>query len=79
MFDIVRSDPATRELIRIMNDGACDYNSAICEAEMEGETKGRMEEKREAALSMLSDGMSITSVSKYTGLSSSEVQALKSH
>jgi predicted transposase/invertase (TIGR01784 family) len=60
-------------------DGLHDYNSDINSAERRGITKGRTEEKREAALSMLSDGMPIASVSKYTGLSSSEVQSLKPH
>jgi predicted transposase/invertase (TIGR01784 family) len=81
MFDIVTSDPRMRELIRIREDGLHDYNSDINSAERRGEAKGRMEgrmeEKREAALSMLRDGMSVASVSKYTGLSSSEVQSLK--
>ncbi|MDR0968316.1 MAG: Rpn family recombination-promoting nuclease/putative transposase [Holosporaceae bacterium] len=39
--------------------------------------KGRMEEKREAALSMLTDGMSSSSISKYTGLSEKEINSLK--
>jgi predicted transposase/invertase (TIGR01784 family) len=71
MFDMVQSDPKTQEFLRIQRKNERDYNSAIYNA--------KMEEKRESALSMLADGMSAASVSKYTGLPVNEVQSLRSH
>jgi predicted transposase/invertase (TIGR01784 family) len=77
----VSHDPKTRQAyndyIKWQNDQINARSHAFNKGKREGEAKGRMEEKREAALSMLRDGMSVASVSKYTGLSSSEVQSLK--
>jgi predicted transposase/invertase (TIGR01784 family) len=73
MFDIVRSDPTTQELMRIMNDGECDYNSAICEAE----TKGRMEEKREMVQNLLRNKVDINAIASSSGLSVSEIEKLR--
>jgi predicted transposase/invertase (TIGR01784 family) len=42
-----------------------------------GEVKGRTEEKKETALKMLSDGMSIENVCKYTGLSAQQIEQIK--
>jgi predicted transposase YdaD len=49
------------------------------EGRIEGMAKGMAKGKKQAALSMLQDGMSISTISKYTGLSISEIQLLKSH
>jgi predicted transposase/invertase (TIGR01784 family) len=49
------------------------------EGRVEGKAEGRIEEKKQTAQSMLQDGMSISTISKYTGLSISEIQLLKSH
>jgi predicted transposase/invertase (TIGR01784 family) len=43
-----------------------------------GEERGRTEKARETALSMLSDGMSIETISKYTGLSLEDVENISS-
>ncbi|GHT92749.1 transposase [Alphaproteobacteria bacterium] len=73
MFDIVSSDPATQELIRIRNDGEHEYNSAIGEAERKGEARGRMEMAR----NLLQAGVSAEIVASSSGLSTSEIQSLK--
>ncbi|GHT90938.1 transposase [Alphaproteobacteria bacterium] len=84
MFDIVSSDPATQELIRIRNDGEHDYNSAMWEAEMKGEargeargkTEGRLEGIKEAAKKMLLAGIDSSIITSSLGLSTSEIQSL---
>ncbi|MDR1236416.1 MAG: Rpn family recombination-promoting nuclease/putative transposase [Holosporaceae bacterium] len=76
MFDIVTSDPQMRELIRMREDGLHDYNSDINSAKREGIEQGITRGKQETAISMLKDGMSVSSISKYTGLSSKEIEAL---
>jgi predicted transposase/invertase (TIGR01784 family) len=48
-------------------------------SEIRGMEKGRVEEKKETALSMLADGLQTSVISKYTGLSISEIESLKSH
>ncbi|GHU11269.1 hypothetical protein FACS189449_02390 [Alphaproteobacteria bacterium] len=84
MFDIVSSDPATQELLRIRNDGELDYNSAMWEAERKGEERGeargknegRMEGKLEMARSLLQAGISAEVVASSSGLSTSEIHSL---
>ncbi|GHT90644.1 hypothetical protein FACS1894122_01450 [Alphaproteobacteria bacterium] len=75
MFDIVSSDPATKELLRIRNDGEFDYNSDMWEAKMEG----KMEGKREAAKNFLSAGVDESIIASSLGLSPSEIQSLRPH
>jgi predicted transposase/invertase (TIGR01784 family) len=77
MFDIVTADPATQELLRIRNDGEHEYASAMWEAETKGMEKGEKKGRIETASSMLADGVSVDFVSKYTGLSSSELESLR--
>jgi predicted transposase/invertase (TIGR01784 family) len=87
MFDYVTSDPQTRELIRIREAGLRDYNSDINSAERrgkeegrnEGRNEGRSEGMREAAVRMFSKGIDINDISEVTGLSASEIEALKQH
>ncbi|GHT92553.1 hypothetical protein FACS1894122_06540 [Alphaproteobacteria bacterium] len=60
------------------NEGiAIGEERGLTKGMMEGRKEGRMEGKRETALTMLSDDMSIASISKYTGLSLSEIESLK--
>jgi predicted transposase/invertase (TIGR01784 family) len=47
------------------------------EGKAEGIAEGEARGKRETALSMLADGMSVATVSKYTGLSAKELERLK--
>jgi predicted transposase/invertase (TIGR01784 family) len=75
MFDVITSDKKTQELLRMKEKGERDFNSAIKNSKLQG----RIEEKKQTAQSMLQDGMSISTISKYTGLSISEIQLLKSH
>jgi predicted transposase/invertase (TIGR01784 family) len=50
-----------------------EVNTRISDAKAEGELK----KAREAALSMLSDGLSVGTINKYTGLSTEEINTLK--
>jgi predicted transposase/invertase (TIGR01784 family) len=70
MFGIVKSDPATQELMRIRNDGECEYNSAIDEAKMEG----RVEGQREMVRSLLRNKVDINVIASSSGLSVSEIE-----
>ncbi|GHT90935.1 hypothetical protein FACS1894122_02400 [Alphaproteobacteria bacterium] len=80
MFDIVSSAPTTQELIRIRNDGEHDYNSAMWEAEMKGEAKGKTESRlegiKEAAKKMLLAGIDSSIITSSLGFSTSEIQLL---
>jgi predicted transposase/invertase (TIGR01784 family) len=82
MFDVITSDKKTQELLRMREKGERDFNSAMKSSKLEGRAegivKGRVKEKKETALSMLADGLSVSTISKYTGLSTSEIQSLKS-
>ncbi|GHU16054.1 hypothetical protein FACS189472_00260 [Alphaproteobacteria bacterium] len=84
MFDIVSSDPDAQELMRIRNDGEIEYNSAMWEARMEGEARGKIEgeargierDMKEAAKKMLLAGIDSNIVASSLGLSISEIQSL---
>jgi predicted transposase/invertase (TIGR01784 family) len=77
MFDVITSDKQTQELLRMREKGERDFNSAMKSSEIRGIVKGRAERIEKTALSMLADGMSVSNISKYTGLSISEIQSLK--
>ena len=47
-------------------------------AEKKGKKEGREEGRREVAQAMLDNGLDVAAVSKYTGLSSEQVEALRS-
>jgi predicted transposase/invertase (TIGR01784 family) len=49
----------------------------VVKGRKEGKKEGRKEEKIETALSMLADDVPISTISKYTGLSTTEIKALK--
>jgi predicted transposase/invertase (TIGR01784 family) len=80
MFDIVSSDPATQELLRMREKGERDFNSALKSAakhgRAEGKEEGRMEEKKEMARNALQMGIPINQVSMLTGLSDEELRSL---
>jgi predicted transposase YdaD len=44
-----------------------------------GEERGELKKAKETALSMLVDGLPVETISKYTGLSVHEVEALEKH
>jgi predicted transposase/invertase (TIGR01784 family) len=77
IFEKAKSDPEAQELIRIREKATRDYVSDIATAKDEGEALGLERGKRETALSMLSDGMPIETVSKYTGLSVEAIHDLQ--
>jgi predicted transposase/invertase (TIGR01784 family) len=91
MFDVITADEETQELLRMREKGERDFNSAMKNSRIEGRkegiergiVKGRAEgiEKgiKKTALSMLADGMPISTISKYTGLSTAEIKSLKSY
>ncbi|MDR0581154.1 MAG: Rpn family recombination-promoting nuclease/putative transposase [Holosporaceae bacterium] len=53
-----------------------EINMLIADAKTQGKTIGKKEGKRESALSMLADGLPAVVISKYTGLSESEILEL---
>jgi predicted transposase/invertase (TIGR01784 family) len=55
------------------------YNKGRNEGRNEGRSEGRSEGMREAAVRMFSKGIDINDISEVTGLSSSEIEALKPH
>ena len=56
---------------------ARDTLNQIRGAFMDGEQKGRAEEKKEIAQKMLREGMGVSMVVSFTGLSESEIESLK--
>jgi predicted transposase/invertase (TIGR01784 family) len=77
MFDVITSDEQTQEFLRMREKGKRDFNSAMKSSEIRGMEKGIEKEKKETALLMLADGMSVSTISKYTGLSNSEIKSFK--
>jgi hypothetical protein len=75
MFDVVTSDPETRELIRMREGGLHDYVSGINSARREGE----MRKAREAAINLISAGVAPNVVASSLGLSLEELNSLKHH
>jgi predicted transposase/invertase (TIGR01784 family) len=73
------SDKKTQELLRIKEKGERNFNSAMKNSRLQGMAKGIAKGKKQTALSMLQDGMFVSTISKYTDLSISEIQFLKSH
>ena len=73
-------DPELIRRYRMIEDGKHDVATKISVAEKRGERRGeqrgRYEEKRENARRMRVDGMDISLISKYTGLTASEINAL---
>jgi predicted transposase/invertase (TIGR01784 family) len=63
----------------------CQINTLITDAKTQGKAIGKTEGiaigkkegKRESALLMLTDGLPVTTISRYTGLSESEILELK--
>jgi predicted transposase/invertase (TIGR01784 family) len=84
MFDIVTSDPETRELIRIREAGIHDYNSDINSAERRGEKRGiakgreegELKGKKEMVLGLLKVGVSADIIAQTSGLSIEEIKSL---
>jgi predicted transposase/invertase (TIGR01784 family) len=62
-----------RYLYELREKGRHDYNNAMSTAEKRGEAKGKLE----IARSMLADAMSADLISKFTGLTVEEIEALR--
>jgi predicted transposase/invertase (TIGR01784 family) len=77
IFEKAKSDPKARELIDAREKAIHDYSNDISCAKEEGKAEGELKKARETALSMLSDGMSIETISKYTGLSVQEIENMR--
>ncbi|MBR1735379.1 MAG: Rpn family recombination-promoting nuclease/putative transposase [Alphaproteobacteria bacterium] len=69
MFEKVKADPKCLELIRMREEANIEFGNAIANAEAK--------KTLEIAKKMLSDGMSVELVAKYSGLSVSEIETLK--
>jgi predicted transposase/invertase (TIGR01784 family) len=81
MFDTIKADDKTKELIRLREKGERDFNSAIklsrIEGEKRGEIKGEIKEKREVAKKLLLMGMTLQDIQAITELSISEIESLQ--
>lgn len=61
----------------IVNQMATAEEKGLAKGREEGEAKGKAEASQDIALGMLADGMDVSVVAKYTGLSTDAVQQLK--
>jgi predicted transposase/invertase (TIGR01784 family) len=75
----VSHDPEKRRIYNARVKAQNDAINDMSHARNEGRNEGRSEREREMARSMLVDGMTAVTVSKYTGLSVKEIESLKVH
>lgn len=73
MFDTIKADEKTQELIRLREKGERDFNSALKYSRMEGERR----EKIEMTKKLLLMGMALQDIQAITGLSISEIKSLQ--
>jgi predicted transposase/invertase (TIGR01784 family) len=80
IYEHVQTDPKAREMLRLREKSPRDQVNALNTAKKlskaEGLIEGELKKAKETAIRMLGDGMSITTVSKYTGLSIEEIKEL---
>jgi predicted transposase/invertase (TIGR01784 family) len=78
----VSQDPKVRQgyddYVKWQNDQINARSHAYNKGKREGKDEGRLEEKRAAALNALSLNISLEQISQLTGLSSAEIEALRS-
>ena len=72
----VNSNPKYRKFISEEEDELFIKNSLIQQGEKRGLNKGKYLEKLEIAKNLLRDKISIDSISKYTGLSISQIKSI---
>jgi len=76
----ISADDEIRAISDLRQKTINDYNSELTVAKQEGLEEGKaegiIEGKRETALSMLLDGLSPETISKYTGLSVEDITSL---
>lgn len=93
IFEKAKADPEAQELMRVREKAIRDYSNDIACAKDEGKeeglaeglakgkdeglAEGELKKARETALSMISDGMPIEIISKYTGLSVEDIQGIQ--
>jgi predicted transposase/invertase (TIGR01784 family) len=68
---------AYRAHLKTQNDRISREANAEARGIALGEERGELKKARETARTMLADGVPIATVSKYTGLSLEEIEALK--
>jgi predicted transposase/invertase (TIGR01784 family) len=66
-----------RQAVNLNAHEEADYWRDWIKGYEEGRAEGELKKARETALSMLSDGLSVETISKYTGLSVQEIEALR--
>jgi predicted transposase/invertase (TIGR01784 family) len=84
LAEIARFDPDEARIYEESLKHYRDMNNTIASAERRGEDRGhikgreegREEKKREIALNMKADGMTVELIAKYTGLTAEEIAAL---
>jgi predicted transposase/invertase (TIGR01784 family) len=85
MFDTIKADDKTKELIRLREKGERDFNSAIKLSRIEGERRGEKRGeisgekrgKREVAKKLLLMGMTLQDIQAITELSAPEIELLQ--
>lgn len=73
----ISSDREVRELADLRQRTINDRNSELTVKKEEGRIEGREEEKRDVAIKMLSDGLSIATIVKYTDLTEDQINEIK--
>ena len=79
VFDLAEIARFTPDEARIYEESLKHYrdmNNVINSAERRGKEEGREEKKREIALNMKADGMTVEMIAKYTGLTAEEIERL---
>jgi predicted transposase/invertase (TIGR01784 family) len=81
----ISADDEARAIANLRQKTINDHNSELTVAKEEGreegiaigEERGELKKAKGTALSMLSDGLSVETINKYTGLSAQEIEALR--
>ena len=75
--DVFTQNEEQRRFYEMREKGRRDFESAIIHSERRGKLEGLLEGKREVARSMLANAMPLDLISKLTGLSVEEIDALR--
>lgn len=76
LAEIARFDPDEARIYEESLKHYRDMNNTLASAKREGKEEGREEKKREIALNMKADGMTVEMIAKYTGLTAEEIEKL---
>ena len=77
--DVFTKNEEERRFYELREKGRRDYLNAIETSERRGKIEGKIEGKMETAILMLADDMPLDRISKFTGLSLQEIEALRWH